>query len=62
MRSGFNVIVLGEYIPGRHGESKSLSSTVLVYLNYVCLRIECNKDCCITCMCILVIIVTSDGP
>ena len=28
-------------------------STALVYLNYVCLRIECDNDCCIfTCLCI----------
>ena len=38
------------------------SSKVLVYLNYVCLRIECNNDCCITCLCIHVITVTSEGP
>ena len=49
--------------PGRQGESKILSfSTLLVYLNYVCLRIECNNDCCITWMFINVITVTSHGP
>ena len=37
-------------------------STVLVYLNYMFLQIECNNDCCNTCMCIHVITVTSDGP
>ena len=37
-------------------------STVLVYLNYMFLRIECNNDCCNTCMCIHMITVTSDGP
>ena len=37
-------------------------STVLVYLNYMSLRIECNNDCCNTCMCIHMITVSSDGP
>ena len=37
-------------------------STVLVYLNYMFLRIEFNNDCCNTCMCIHVITVISDGP
>ena len=37
-------------------------SIVLVYLNYMFLRIECNNDCCNTCMCIHMITVTSDGP
>ena len=37
-------------------------STVLVYLNYIFLRIKCNNDCWNTCMCIHVITVTSDGP
>ena len=29
-----------------------------LYLNYACLRIECNNDCCNTCKCIHVIIET----
>ena len=37
-------------------------STVLVYLNYMSLRIECSNDCCNTCMCIHVITLTSDRP
>ena len=37
-------------------------STILVYLNYMSLRIECNNDCCNTCMCIHMITVSSDGP
>ena len=37
-------------------------SIVLVYLNYMSLRIECSNDCCNTCMCIHVITLTSDRP
>ena len=53
LRSGSTFIFLGKYIPGRPGESKILSFSM---------RIECNNDCCITCMCINVITVTSHRP